>query len=139
GGVLAGVCLFGGLRLVSPLASARTVSLAARAELEPGDALWTYGIYVQGLPFYAGRFVDRIVDFTGEFRYAKRFPDQAARFGDDGDVARLPRAGGRTLVVMRDGDFPHFAETVRGGPASIASRRRFGPWTLAVVRAARAR
>jgi 4-amino-4-deoxy-L-arabinose transferase-like glycosyltransferase len=135
-GVLAGACLFAGLRLAAPLVSGRDVGLAAGAELRPGDALWTYGTYVHGLPFYSRHPVDKIVNFTGEFRYAKRFASQAPRFGDDSDVRRLPREGGRTLVVLHTGEYPHFSETVRGGPSSIASTERFGPWTLAVVEAA---
>jgi hypothetical protein len=134
GGAIAGVLLFLGLRLAAPLVSARDVGQAVREEARPEDAVWTYGTYLHGLPFYAHRPVDKLVLFTGEFHYAKRDPAFAARFGDDADVKTLPRPGGRTFVVLRAGERPHFAETVGGGPESIESWREFGPWSLAVVR-----
>jgi 4-amino-4-deoxy-L-arabinose transferase-like glycosyltransferase len=133
GGALAGVLLFLGLRLAAPLVSAKDVGAVVRAEARPEDAVWTYGAYLHGLPFYSKRLVDKIVLFTGEFHYAKRDAAYASRFGDDADVRALPRAGGKTFVVLHTGEFPHFAETVSGGPASIESRREFGPWSLAVV------
>jgi 4-amino-4-deoxy-L-arabinose transferase-like glycosyltransferase len=133
GGALAGVLLFLGLRLAAPLVSARDVGRAVRDEARGGDAVWTYGTYLHGLPFYARRPVDKLVLFTGEFHYAKRDPAYAPRFGDDADVRALPRAGGRTFVVLHTGERPHFEETVGGGPRSIESWREFGPWSLAVV------
>ncbi|MFI5362641.1 MAG: glycosyltransferase family 39 protein [Elusimicrobiota bacterium] len=135
GGALAGVLLFLGLRLAAPLASGKDVGLAVGAQARAGDAVWSYDTYVHGVPFYARRPVDKVVMFTGEFHYAKRDPQFAPRFGDDGDVAALPRVGGRTLVVMRSGRRPHFEEILGGGSASIESWRDFGPWSLAVVRA----
>jgi len=134
GGALAGVLLFLGLRLAAPLVSARDVALAVRAEARPQDAVWTYGAYLHGLPFYAGRLVDKLVLFTGEFHYAKRDRAYDERFGDDAAVAALPRAEGRTFVVLRTGERPHFQETVGGGAASIESWREYGPWSLAVVK-----
>jgi 4-amino-4-deoxy-L-arabinose transferase-like glycosyltransferase len=135
GGALAGVLLFAGLRLAAPLVSARAVARAVAGEIRAGDALWTYGTYLHGLPFYARRPVDKLVLFTGEFHYAKRDPAFAARFGDDADVRALPRREGRTFVVLRSGERPHFAETVGGGPGAVESWREFGPWSVAVVRA----
>ncbi len=137
GGTLAGVFLFLGLRLAAPLVSARDVGAAVRGEARAGDAVWTYGTYVHGLPYYARRPVDKLVLFSGEFHYAQRDPAFAERFGDDAAVAALPRGGGRTFVVLHTGERPHFQETVGGGPASIESWREFGPWSLAVVRPAR--
>ncbi len=135
GGALAGVLLFLGLRLAAPLVSAKDVGQVVREEARAEDAVWTYGTYLHGLPFYAHRPVDKLVLFTGEFHYAKRDPVFAPRFGDDADVKTLPRAGGRTFVVLHTGERPHFEETVGGGPKSIESWREFGPWSLAVVRA----
>ena len=134
GGALAGVFLFFGLRLAAPLVSARDIGEVVRSETRSVDAVWTYGTYLHGLPFYAHRPVDKLVLFTGEFHYAKRDPIFAPRFGDDADVEKLPRAGGRTFVVLHTGERPHFVETVGGGPESIESWREFGPWSLAVVR-----
>jgi hypothetical protein len=134
GGALAGIFLFLGLRLAAPLVSAKDVGQVVRDEARAEDAVWTYGTYLHGLPFYAHRPVDKLVLFTGEFHYAKRDPLFAPRFGDDADVKTLPRAGGRTFVVLHTGERPHFAEVIGGGPASIESWREFGPWSLAVVR-----
>ncbi|MFI5350889.1 MAG: hypothetical protein ACHQ2Z_15180, partial [Elusimicrobiota bacterium] len=133
GGALAGIFLFLGLRLAAPLVSAHDVGQVIRDEARPEDAIWTYGTYLHGLPFYAHRSVDKLVQFTGEFHYAKRDPLFASRFGDDADLRTLPRSGGRTFVVLHTGERPHFAETV-GGADSIESWRQFGPWSLAVVR-----
>jgi 4-amino-4-deoxy-L-arabinose transferase-like glycosyltransferase len=135
GGALAGVFLFFGLRLAAPLVSAKDVGRVIGGEARAEDAVWTYGTYLHGLPFYAHRPVDKLVLFTGEFHYAKRDPAFAARFGDDADVKTLPRAGGRTFVVLHTGERPHFAEIVGSGPGSIESWREFGPWSLAVVHA----
>ncbi|UPT72918.1 MAG: hypothetical protein M0D55_13495 [Elusimicrobiota bacterium] len=93
GAVLGGALVFGALRAASPLISARDLALAVGAEARPGDEVWTYDSYLHGLPFYSGRRVDKMVYFVGEFHYAKRDADAAQRFGDDGDVRRLPRAG----------------------------------------------
>ena len=134
GGALAGIFLFFGLRMAAPLVSARDVGKVVREEARAEDTVWTYGSYLHGLPFYAHRPVDKLVQFTGEFHYAKRDPAFASRFGDDSDLKKLPRAGGRTFVVLHTGERPHFAETVGGAPASIESWREFGPWSLAVVR-----
>jgi 4-amino-4-deoxy-L-arabinose transferase-like glycosyltransferase len=134
GGALAGIFLFFGLRLAAPLVSAKDVGQVVRDEARPEDQIWTYGTYLHGLPFYAKRPVDKLVLFTGEFHYAKRDPAYAPRFGDDSDVEKLPRAGGRTFVVLHTGERPHFVEIIGGGAASIESWRPFGPWSLAVVK-----
>jgi len=137
GGAIAGVCLFVGLRIAAPLVSVRDVGRAAGAEMRPGDALWTYDTYLHGLTFYSGHPVDKIVQFTGEFHYARRDRAWDDRFGDDSALASLPRAEGRTFVAMRAGAVEHFTKTVGGGSASLEAVEPFGPWTLAVVRAGR--
>ncbi len=133
GAALAGVCLFGGLRLAAPLVSAREVGLAVRAQIRPGDELWTYDTYLHGLPFYCGRRVDRIVQFLGEFHYAKRDPAYAPMFRDDSALSELPRAGGRTFVAMKSRSFDHFIASVKGGGGALEAVEPLGAWTLAVV------
>jgi hypothetical protein len=133
GGALAGALLFVGLRFAAPLISVKDVGTAVHDEARPEDAVWTYGPYPHGLAFYAGRPVDKILRFTGEFHYAKRDHAYDARFGDDPDVAALPRAGGRTFLVLREGEVQHFTEVLP--PAATGSWRAFGPWRLVVVRA----
>jgi 4-amino-4-deoxy-L-arabinose transferase-like glycosyltransferase len=139
GGALAGACLFAGLRLAAPLVSVRDVGLAVRDQMKPGDQLWTDDTYLQGLTFYSGRPINKIVQFIGEFHYAKRDPAYADRFGDDSALATLPRAGGRTFVAMRAGAFDHFEATIGGGMKSLEAVEPIGPWTLAIVRPAPAR
>ena len=135
GGALAGIFLFLGLRQASPLASARDVGLIVRDEVRPGDAVWTYGAYLHGLPYYSKYAVDKLVLFTGEFQYARRDPAFAARFGDDDSIRALPRSGGRTFVILRAHERPHFAATVGAGtPGIVESWREFGPWSLAVIK-----
>ena len=135
GGALAGLCLFVGLRIAAPISSAKEASLAVLADVRAEDQVWTYGTYLQGLPFYTHRPVDKMVYFVGEFHYAKRDPAHAERFGDDKDVHALPRKGGRTFVILRSFERPHFTRTVTGGESAIASWREFGRWSLAEVRA----
>ena len=134
-GTLAGVLLFVSLRQASALISAKDAALAVRDQARAEDQVWTYGTYLHGLPFYTGRLVDKMVYFVGEFHYAKRDPAYSARFGDDSDVRALPRRGGRTFVILRSFERPHFTETLGGGAASISSWREFGRWSLAEVRA----
>jgi 4-amino-4-deoxy-L-arabinose transferase-like glycosyltransferase len=136
GGVLAGACLFAGLRLAAPLVSARDIGRAVGAEIAPGDALWSYDTYLHGLTFYSGHPVDKIVEFNGEFHYAERDPAFAERFADGSALNTLPRSGGRTFVAMRSGVLERFEASLRGGTGALESVRAFGPWTLAVVRAA---
>ena len=135
GGTLAGLCLFLGLKTAAPILSAKEAALAVRAEARAEDQLWTYGTYLHGLPFYSGRLVDKLVYFVGEFHYDKRDPAFAGRFGDDDDIRALPRAGGRTFVILRSFERPHFIETISGKEKSISSWREFGRWSLAEVRA----
>lgn len=137
GGTVAGALLFAGLRLAAPLTGVRDLGRAVGAQARAGDAVWTYDNYPHGLPFYARRPVDKIVQFTGEFHYAKRDAAFADRFGDTDALKALPRAGGRTFVAMRTGRRAAFLEAIRGGAASVESWRDFGPWSLAVVKAAR--
>lgn len=134
-GTLAGLLLFVFLRRAAPLLSAKDAALAVRADARAEDQVWTYGTYLHGLPFYAGRPVDKLVYFVGEFHYAKRDPAHAGRFGDDKDVRALPRSGGRTFVILRSFERPHFTETLGGGAGSVSSWREFGRWSLAEVRA----
>ena len=134
GGALAGLFLFIGLRFAAPLVSAKDVGLAVRDEARPGDQVWTYDTYLHGLPFYSNRLVDKILVFTGEFHYAKRDHAYDARFGDEADLQKLPRGGGRTFVVLKTRERPHFVDVIGGGPSSIESWREFGPWSLAVVK-----
>ncbi|MFI5347160.1 MAG: ArnT family glycosyltransferase [Elusimicrobiota bacterium] len=134
GGMIAGLCLFLGLRRAAPLVSAKDVGLAVLAEARPGDAVWTYDYYLQGLPFYAKRPVDKILQFTGEFHYAKRDPSQAERFGEEPDLRSLPLPGRRTFVAMRAKERARFVAALGGAASAVESSRDFGAWSLVVLR-----
>ena len=133
GGALAGVLLFAGLRLAAPLVSVKDMGLAVRADARPGDAVWTYDAYPHGLPYYARRPVDKILQFTGEFHYAKRDAAYADRFGEEPDLRHLPLTGRRTFVALKTRERARFTEALGKGAASVESWREFGPWSLATL------
>jgi 4-amino-4-deoxy-L-arabinose transferase-like glycosyltransferase len=133
GGVLAGLCSLGAISAASPLISAKALALAVKADARPADELWTYDSYLHGLQYYTLRPVDKLVYFVGEFYYAKRDAANAGRFGDDNDIRNLPRAGGRTFVAMKTARRAWFESVARQG--AITAWRKFGPWSLAEVRA----
>lgn len=130
-GVAAGALALSALRAAAPLTSAKDLALAVRDAAGPADAIWTYGTYLHGLPFYARRPVDKMVYFVGEFHYAKREAVYRERFGDDNDARTLPRAGGKTFVALRSFERPHF-ETLPAKGTKV-SWRDFGRWALAEI------
>ena len=134
GGLSAGILIFCGLRYASPLFSAREIGAVVRDEIHSEDALWTYGFYLQGLPFYARRPVDKLLMFEGEFHYAMRDPKFKARFGDDNHLKSAPAPMTRRFVVLRAKERVHFEECA-SRRQQVDSWREFGPWALAVVRA----
>ena len=114
--------------------SARALAQGIAAQARPTDAVWSYGIYLHGLPFYLKRRVDKMVLWVGELGYARRDPANADRFGDDSDVRRLPLQKRRAFVVMREFEARHFISLT--APDSIADHGRFGRWELAEFLAA---
>jgi|CXWL01.1.fsa_nt_gi 4-amino-4-deoxy-L-arabinose transferase-like glycosyltransferase len=132
GGVLGGMLAFVGLSIASPSISAKDLALTVREIARPADQVWTYDSYLHGLPFYTDRRVDKLVNFIGEFHYAKREALHADRFGDDNAIMSLPRKGGRTFVAMKTRIRPHFETLPAKG--SITRWREFGPWSLAEIR-----
>jgi 4-amino-4-deoxy-L-arabinose transferase-like glycosyltransferase len=134
GGALAGLLLFLGLRRAAPLISARELGRTVLNEARPEDEVWTYDTYLHGLPFYAHRPVNKIVQFTGEFHYAKRDATYAARFGEEPALKALPLAGRRTFAAMKTKERGRFTAALGGGASSVESWREFGPWSLAVIR-----
>ncbi len=133
GGVLGGMLAFAGLSIASPSISAKNLALVIREAARPEDQVWTYDSYLHGIPFYAGRRVDKMTNFIGEFHYAKRESLYADRFGDDNAIMSLPRPGGRTFVAMKTRMRAYFETLPAKG--AITSWREFGPWSLAEIRA----
>lgn len=135
GGLALGAAFLLTLNSGQALLSAKPVAQAIAARAQDGDAVWAYDIYVHGLSFYLRRPVDKIIYWIGELAYAKKEPGNAARFGDDGDVRRLPQKGRRTFVVLRAREALRFAALA--APGSIAFQRRYGAWELVEFRAGR--
>lgn len=94
----------------------------------PDDEIWVYGIYLHGLPFYARRRVDRVIDWTGELHYAKRDPANAARFGEADALKTLPLRGRHVVLVARAQDAREILTLVNG--EKVVDNERFGRWIV---------
>ncbi|MBI5631155.1 MAG: glycosyltransferase family 39 protein [Elusimicrobia bacterium] len=123
-----GLSLFALLRNAETL-SARSLAASVAERARPEDKVYSYGVYLHGLPFYARRPVDKLVNWTGELHYAKRYPENTGRFGDDNDLRALPAPGHRTFVVFRSFEAPHVISLV--GAKNIKRLDVFGSWVLA--------
>lgn len=116
------------LRLDAGALSAKALGAVVDRVARPGDQLWVYDTYVHGLPFYAGRPVDKVVEWIGELHYAKRDPANAARFGDDDTMKALPLKGQGVVVVLKTRDARHLFTVVDAQKAD--DLRSVGPWTV---------
>lgn len=110
------------------LVSAKTLGRYVAEISAPGDELWTYGVYLHGLPFYAGRRVDRVINWVGELHYAKRNPANAARFDDDDVMRKLPLPDRRVVIVLRDFEARHVLTLFDG--QKVLATRPVGRWVV---------
>lgn len=106
-----------------PLRSARTVGLAAAAELGEGDVLAEYRDLAAGLPFYAGRLpllaaIERETRFEAAGAGDRLVDDTAFRALWDGPRRVLAVTGAR-----RAGELPHGRELARGGGFVLLANR----------------
>lgn len=129
GGLLIGACSLVCMSRAESLLSCKPLAQAVAARARPQDAVWAYDVYPQGLPFYLGRRVDKIIYWIGELHYAKRDPANAALFGDDSDVENLPLAGRRTFVALPSKEAGRFVSMTPQG--AILDHARFGRWEVA--------
>lgn len=119
GGLLLGACALAAIPRAEALVSAKPAAEAIAASLAPGDAVWTYGFYQHGLPFYLRRPVDKLVYWVGELHYAQRDERNADRFGDDNAIRALPLPGRRVHVLLRSFEARHvFSLTPPGAVAA---------------------
>ncbi|MBI5208932.1 MAG: glycosyltransferase family 39 protein [Elusimicrobia bacterium] len=122
---------FTGMARVETFVSAKALGLSIAARARPGDLVYSYGTFLHGLPFYAGRRVDRMVYWVGELHYALRDPANEDRFGDDNTIRSLPLRGRTVFVALRRSEAAYFRTLVR--PEHLVSYEPFGRWMLAEV------
>ncbi|MHB8767202.1 MAG: hypothetical protein ACYDA8_23070, partial [Deferrisomatales bacterium] len=106
-----------------PLRSARTVGLAAAAELREGDLLVEYRHLAAGLPFYAGS-LPLLADIDRETRFETG--DAGDRLLDRPAFLTLWEGPGRVLAVTRTrraAELPHARELARGNGYVLLSSR----------------
>jgi len=129
GGLAIGACSLRVMTTAQSLLSVKPLAEAVAQRARPGDAVWCYDVYAQGLPFYLNRRVDKIIYWIGELHYAKRDPANAALFGDDADVESLPLAGRRTFVALPGREAGRFMSMTPQG--AVTEHELFGKWELA--------
>lgn len=86
--------------------SSRDLALALRAQVQPGDQVYSYKYYFQDLPVYLGRLVD-VVDYEGELEFGIHAEPEktASRFIGPEEFLRRWGGTGRCFAVARKGDF----------------------------------
>jgi 4-amino-4-deoxy-L-arabinose transferase-like glycosyltransferase len=127
-GWMIGLLAFVGLFFTADRFSARSLGQYVASSAGPEDSIYVYGTYIHGLPYYSGRRVDRIINWTGELHYAKRNPANAGRFGDDEDIHSLPNSGKPTVLVLRAFEASHVLKLLQ--PAHPKTARQIGPWVV---------
>ena len=106
----------------------RPLGLVIRRQAAPQDQIVLYQHYTQGIPFYARRRVDKVLNWVGELHYAQRDPANASRFGDERDIRALPLQDRDVFVTFRKFEAP-FIFSVTGDPPR--GKAAFGNWMLA--------
>jgi 4-amino-4-deoxy-L-arabinose transferase-like glycosyltransferase len=126
--LVGGLGLFA-MRAAAETLSARDVAAAIAGRRGPADLVYVYGTYLHGLPFYTGRRVDRMLQWSGELEYAGRDERvRAERFGGPDFVSALPLAGRRVFVVCRRCDAAFVLSLV---PAEkVRSTLSLGGWVV---------
>ncbi|MFC1679481.1 ArnT family glycosyltransferase [Elusimicrobiota bacterium] len=122
-----------GTRLITDELSVKSMTrdLNARiAALDSGKSLrlLSYDFYPHGVSFYTGLPVD-MINWVGELHYAKRFPQNKHRFGDDEKIWDLPIPGRRTFVILERTELRHFIR--QNPPEEVRRLTQHGPWVLA--------
>lgn len=128
-GLLLGACALTAGRWRGEDLSAKEIAVEIAERRRPNDLIYSYGVYLHGLPFYTRSRVDRLINWVGELHYAKRDLRTAGRFGDDNAIRELPLKDRRVFVVLRTWEGSYFHSLAKKG--SIRSYRQFGPWALA--------
>ncbi|MBI3550463.1 MAG: glycosyltransferase family 39 protein [Elusimicrobia bacterium] len=97
-----------GARQTGYLLSADAVASEILSMWRPGDKIYTYDHYLQGLPYYTRKPVDSIVNWKGEFGAVEKDPRYKTLLLDDNAIRALPASGRTTFVVVRPRVYEHF-------------------------------
>jgi len=125
-GLVSGGLALAGMRTAMSSLSAADISAAVVQRSQPGDLLYTYGTYLHGLPYYAGRRVDRMINWWGELEYGYRDARvRAERFGGHDLISSLPLPDRRVFVVCRKRDASFVLSL-----GKVRQAQAFGRWVL---------
>ncbi|HZP59437.1 MAG TPA: glycosyltransferase family 39 protein [Opitutaceae bacterium] len=81
----------------------KPLALMLRAELKPGDRVFSYHEFFHDLPFYLGRTIGT-VEYRGEMDFGTAAEDHADRYVNEASFRRLWAGPGRVFVVARKRD-----------------------------------
>lgn len=124
----AGLIVVGALKAHPDILSAKRVAAAIVGRSPSRPLVYTYSAYMHGLAFYLGQPVDMMINWVGEFEYAKREEAYERRFGDDANLRSLPLRERRVHIVTRGRELAHLRSQIRLG--AVREERAFGPWAL---------
>src|SRR5262249_26969906 len=125
-------CLLIGAQAAEPWLSARMISDELQRRCPANASLVAYGVYLHAIPFYTRRRVDKVVNWVGEFDYAKLDPRFGAMFRDDDMIRELGRTGRPACVVLSKKNKDYFASLVPPKNLAFVSFAE-GPWSLALL------
>ena len=81
----------------------KPLALALRAELKPGDRVFSYHEFFHDFPFYLGRTIGT-VEYRGEMEFGVSAEDHSDRYVDEATFRRLWAGPGRIFAVARKRD-----------------------------------
>jgi 4-amino-4-deoxy-L-arabinose transferase-like glycosyltransferase len=100
----------------------RSIGMAARAAMRPGDRLALYGNFVQSIGFYSGQ-RPIMIGYRGELEFGSRFGNQDGWFLDGlDDLRREWAAAGRFFVVINRKDLELIDPPLDPPPIVIATK-----------------
>ncbi|MBI5238828.1 MAG: glycosyltransferase family 39 protein [Elusimicrobia bacterium] len=128
-GLLAGALGLFAARAAGPAVSARDIAAEISSRRGRGDLVYTFSTYLQGLPFYTGQRVERMLYWKGELEYAARDERiQRERFGGTERLLALPLPDRRVFVACRRRDGAFVASRIPVEHVRFA--RSVGRWVL---------
>ena len=112
----------------SDFLSAKNIGQFINQFIKPGDLIYTDGIYLQGIPFYTQRPVEKALNWTGELAYAKSLKTNQDRFGDDAEIKELPLSGKQVFIVLQKRDIVHVLKMLNAKKMTGNRIYLSGPW-----------
>lgn len=106
--------------------STKALAAAIKPRLQPGDAVYCVGDYVQDLPVYLERLVD-VVDYEGELAFGIRAEPArtAARFVDRGTFLRRWRERPRAYALFPKRSLPAWFADAKAPRTAVAETSRY--------------